>query len=78
MSRKYVILDISEVDSVDFTQVLQTSKETLRYTTDGTKFLLKYDGTQPSFLSGKTEYTHSEILTILDNVDGDWYITSTE
>lgn len=78
MSRKYVILNTSEVDSVDFTQVLQTSKESLRYTTDGTKFLLKYDGTQPSFLSGKTEYTHSEILAILDNVDGDWYITSTE
>ena len=78
MSRKYVILNVSEVDSVDFTQVLQTSKESLRYTTDGSKFLLKYDGTQPSFLSGKTEYTHSEILAILDNVDGDWYITSIE
>ena len=78
MSRKYVILNVSEVDSVDFTQVLQTSKESLRYTTDGSKFLLKYDGIQPSFLSGKTEYTHSEILAILDNVDGDWYITSIE
>ena len=78
MSRKYVILNTSEVDSVDFTQVLQTSKETLRYTKDGSKFLLKYDGTQPSFLSGKTEYTHSEILAILDNVNGDWYITSIE
>ena len=78
MSRKYVILNVSEVDSVDFTQVLQTSKESLRYTTDGSKFLLKYDDIQPSFLSGKTEYTHSEILVILDNVDGDWYITSIE
>ena len=78
MSRKYVILNVSEVDSVDFTQVLQTSKESLRYTTDGSKFLLKYDGIQPSILSGKTEYTHPEILAILDNVDGDWYITSIE
>ena len=78
MSRKYVILDTSEVDSVDFTQVLQTSKESLRYTTDNTKFLLKYNGTQPSFLSGKTEYTHSEIIAILNNVDGDWYVTPTE
>jgi len=78
MSRKYVILNTSEIDSVDFTQVLQTNKESLRYTTDNSKFLLKYDGTQPSFLLGKTEYTHSEILAILDNVDGDWYVTSTE
>ena len=78
MSRKYVILNANEVDSVDFTQVLQTNKESLRYTTDGSKFLLKYDGIQPSFLSGKIEYTHPEILAILDNVDGDWYITPTE
>ena len=78
MSRKYVILNASEIDSVDFTQVLQTSKESLRYTADGSKFLLKYDDIQPSFLSGKTEYTHPEILAILDNADGDWYITPTE
>ena len=78
MSRKYVILNTSEINTVDFTKVLETNKESLRYTTDGSKFLLKYDGIQPSFLSGKTEYTHSEILAILDNVDGDWYITSTE
>ena len=78
MSRKYVILNTSEINTVDFTKVLETNKESLRYTTDGSKFLLKYDGTQPSFLSGKTEYTHSEILAILDNVDGDWYITSIE
>ncbi len=51
------ILNTSEVDLVDFTQVLETSKESSRYTTDGSKFLLKYDGNQPSFLSGKTEYT---------------------
>jgi uncharacterized protein YllA (UPF0747 family) len=78
MSRKYVILNTSEINTVDFTQVLQTSKESLRYTADGSKFLLKYDGTQPSFLSGKTEYTNSEIKTILEDVDGDWYITPTE
>ena len=78
MSRKYTILNSSEVDSVDFTKVFETSKESLRYTTDGTKFLLKYDGTQPSFLSGKTEYTNSEIKSILDNVDGDWYTAPTE
>jgi hypothetical protein len=78
MSRKYVILNTSEIDSVDFTQVLETSKESLRYTTDGTKLLLKYDGNQPSFLSGKTEYTNSEIKAILDDVDGDWYITPIE
>ena len=63
--KNYVIIDASEVSSVDFDQVLQTSADTLRYSVDGTKALLKYEGTQPFFLLGKTEYAHEEILTIL-------------
>ena len=64
-NRTYVILEASEVGNVDFNQVLETSANTLRYSVDGSKFLLKYEGDTPSFLEGKTEYTHSEILAIL-------------
>lgn len=63
--RTYCIINSSDVSSVDFNQVLETSADTLRYSVDGTKTFVKYEGTQPSFLSGKTEYTHSEILAIL-------------
>ena len=63
--KNYVIIDASEVSSVDFNQVMQTSADTLRYSVDGSKALLKYEGTQPFFLLGKTEYTHEEILSIL-------------
>lgn len=63
--RTYCIINSDEVESVDFNQVLQTSADTLRYSVDGSKAILKYEGTQPSFLSGKTEYTHSEILEVL-------------
>ena len=63
--RTYVIIDASEVSSVDFDQVLQTSADTLRYSVDGSKALLKYEGPQPSFLLVKTEYNHEEILSIL-------------
>lgn len=62
----YVIIDSSEVNSVDFEQVAETSADTLRYSLDGTKTFVKYEGTQPFFLLGKTEYTHEEILAILD------------
>lgn len=65
MSRNYVIIDASEVSSVNFDQVLETSPETLRFSVDGTKALLKFVGDTPSFLEGKTQYTHSEMLTIL-------------
>ena len=63
--KNYVIIDASDVSSVDFDQVLQTSTDTLRYSLDGSKALLKYEGTQPFFLLGKTEYNHEEILSIL-------------
>jgi hypothetical protein len=63
--KKYVILDTAEISSVDFNQVLETSIDSLRYSVDGSKFLLKYEGDTPSFLEGKTKYTHSEILVEL-------------
>lgn len=66
MSRKYVIINADDVDSVDFTQVDETSENTLRYSNDGTKTFVKFDGDiTPSFLDGKTQYNHSEILSIL-------------
>ena len=63
--RTYVIIDASEVANVDFDEVLETSPDTLRYSVDRTKTFVKYEGTQPFFLLGKTEYSHEEILSIL-------------
>ena len=63
---KYVIIKSDEVDSVDFSKVQEISENTLRYSLDGTKTFVKYEGDQPSFLSGKQEYTNSEILAILE------------
>ena len=70
-NRKYVIIESSEVSSVDFLQVNETSANTLRYSNDGSQTFVKFDGYTPSFLEGKTSYTHSEILTILSGTD--WY-----
>lgn len=63
---KYVIINSDEVDSVDFSKVQEISENTLRYSLDGSKTFVKFDtDTTPSFLEGKTQYTHSEILAIL-------------
>ena len=64
-NNSYVFLDASEVGIIDFDQVLEGSLDTLRYSLDGTKTFVKYEGPQPFFLLGKTEHTHEEILTIL-------------
>ena len=63
--RNYVIIDASEVSSVDFNQVLETSADTLRYNLAGTQTFVKFDGDTPSFLEGKTTYDRSEMLTLL-------------
>ena len=66
MSRKYVIINADEVSSVDFSQVDETSADTIRYSVDGTKTFVKFNtDTTPLFLEGKTQYSHSEILAIL-------------
>ena len=67
MSRTYVIIDADDVSSVNFSQVFETSAQTLRWNVDpaGTKTFVKFEGATPDFLEGKTQYTHSEIITIL-------------
>ena len=63
--RTYVIADTSEVSGFDFSQLIDIDESYSRKSLDGSKILARYEGDQPSFLSGKQEYTHSEILAIL-------------
>jgi hypothetical protein len=63
--RNYVIIDASEVSSVDFDQVLETSADTLRYNLAGTQTFVKFEGNTPSFLEGKTALDRSEMLAVL-------------
>ena len=72
MNLKYVIIDSDEVSPVDFDQVFETSAQTLRYSLDGSQTFVKFEGSTPDFLVGKTQYTHSEILTILST--GEWSV----
>jgi len=65
MSRLYVIINRSDVSDVDFSQVLETSAETLRFSVDGSQTFVKYEGLKPQFLRGKSPLTHTQILTKL-------------
>ena len=67
--KTYVILNASEVGNVDFDKVMQTSADTLRYSLDGSKFLLKFKGDTPSFLIGEPQYDHAEILEVLSGAE---------
>jgi len=65
MMRNYVITDISEATSFDFDQLVDIDELSSRKSLDGSKILARYEGTQPFFLLGKTEYNQEEILSIL-------------
>ena len=65
-NRKYVIINASEVGSVDFSQVNETSASTLRYSLDNSQTFVKFEGDTPSFLDGKTQYNNSQMMAILE------------
>ena len=77
MAKKYVIITSEYVSSVDFTKVQETSVDTLRWNNDNTKTFVKYEGYKPTCLHNKTTYTHAQILTILNDVEGEWYVEDT-
>ena len=78
MGLKYAIINASEVSSMDFSQLSTTSQDTMRYNVAEDKAIVKFTGNTPSFLSGKTIYSHSEILTVVNNTGGEWYYNEEE
>ena len=68
-NRKYVIFNTSETGSIDFSQVMETSVNTLRLNLSGSQPFVKYEGSQPSSVAGlsskSNEYTHTQILNVL-------------
>jgi hypothetical protein len=62
----YVIYNIADITNVDFSQVYETNENTLRLSVDGTKTVLKFTGDTPDFLVGLQQYTHSEILEVME------------
>jgi hypothetical protein len=67
--RNYLIFSTTEIQKINFEEVLETSAETLRVSVNQTKTFIKWDGNVPSFVETITTkerpYTHSEILEIL-------------
>jgi len=68
-NREFMIFNISELPLIDFTQVCETSIDTVRKSVDGTKTFVKWDGNIPECVQNLTTkqgpYTYTEILEIL-------------
>jgi len=69
-NREFMIFNTSELPLIDFTQVLETSADTVRKSVNETKTFVKWDGTAiPTTVDSQTTkegpYTYDEILVIL-------------
>ena len=68
-NRHYVVFDLSEVGTIDFSEVMETSADTLRNNLVNTQSFVKYEGDQPPSVVALTtrsqEYSHEEILAFL-------------
>lgn len=69
-NREFMIFNTSELPLIDFTQVLETSADTVRKSVNETKTFVKWNGpTIPTSVESLTTkegpYTYDEILVIL-------------
>ncbi len=67
----YAIISTTDIDNVDFTQVPEENNEYLRYSLDGTEFVIKwFDEHEPTFIIDGTvtplqTLTHAEALVLM-------------
>ena len=67
-----MIFNVSELANIDFTQVLETSIDTVRKSVDETKTFVKWDGEiipscVENLLTKEGPYTYDEIVIILSS-----------
>jgi hypothetical protein len=65
----YAIIETSDLSNIDFSQIGETSADTLRYNLAGTEFVIKWN-TTPTFISDGSvvpvsELTHAEALALM-------------
>jgi len=68
--RGFMIFNVSELESIDFSEVLETSIDTVRISIDGTKTFIKWEGeTIPQSIQNLSTkegpYNYEEIMSIL-------------
>ena len=69
-NRNFMIFNVSELINIDFTQVLETSEDTVRKSIDDTKTFVKWNGditptSVDSLTTKEGPYTYEEMLVIL-------------
>jgi hypothetical protein len=69
-NREFMIFNVSELDQIDFSQVLETSQDTVRKSVDQTKTFVKWNDEIPdcvlNLLTKEGPYSYDEMLEIMN------------
>ena len=70
--RNFMIFNVSEIDKIDFNEVLETSTFLLRKSVNNQKTLVKWDGniipsSVQTLTTSEGPYTYGEIVVILNS-----------
>ena len=86
---KYVFYPVADIAKIDFdcfkvnapddiTDLDSIKKELRVDVATETQFILKYTGAKPRCIYGTDTYTHSQMLAIVTDPDGDWVDSTPE
>jgi len=74
VSSTYQIILFDDLTLPVIDEVNQNNKDTVRRSQDGTKCIVSWEGATPSVLSSGQNYTHEQILAIVNDEQGEWYV----
>jgi hypothetical protein len=70
-TKTYAVINLSDLDLIDFSQISETSKDTIRKSLDDTQFVIKWqEGYVPTFITDASvipvgTYDHHAILELM-------------
>lgn len=73
MEVKFLIINKTELNKVDYDFIIENNVENLRKSVNGESFIISWEGDDPSFIeelkNKKGPYTHYETRKILDSLE---------
>ena len=69
--RTYITIDINQVGNIDFSQITETSQDTVRKSLDGAEFVAKWNGDTPATINNvpegdkSAEMSHAQAKTLM-------------
>jgi len=79
INREFMVFNVSELNTINFNEVLETSIDTVRKSADKTKTFVKWDGiiiptSVQTLTTSEGPYTYDEMVSILSTPEWSEYV----